>query len=96
MKIIAKGRAEGKTTKLCEFVKKQNGILLCRNQQMVDLVIREHGLLPDQAMTWEQAVHFRKLKGLELRKRPIYGDDADFFLNSLVGWCIEGISVTKP
>jgi len=95
MKIINLPRMAGKTHRLCELVKKQNGIMLCRDQSVVERMIAHHELTREQCMTWEKATKYDGLLGMDLKKRPIYGDDADWFLSSLLGWKIEGISVTK-
>jgi|SRR5712675_833148 len=97
MKIINLPRKAGKTHQLCELVKKQNGIMLVRNKDVVETMIKNHGLTHDQCMTWEEATDGSGglFIGRDLKKRPIYGDDADWFLSTLIGWKLEGISVNK-
>lgn len=89
--IIDTWRAAGKTTRMLNLVKEQNGVLICRDRRTADDMVNVHGLRKDQALTFEDALRLGIVRAGK-KPAPLFIDDADTFIARIIGERPEGLA----
>lgn len=90
--VIHRPRGMGKTHDIVQFVKKYNGILVTISEAQAKSLRGEYGLKEDQVVSYHSIA--RAIKGK--KRRPVYVDNADYLLASMLDTPIEGITLNQP